>query len=327
MSVWENTNHNKLWRLCCTIARMLCLNWKTNTLQDAVQMMLNLSPWRFLQTGEPSLCEDAKQNCDTVFRPIVDTFRWNQAHSCTYTHVATMLSLFEQNVSIESFVGKLLFSSSSDPYIVSQFFPFYSKTTGLPPHYNWNHLMPCTIICIILYLPSPQRRVGRRWKLCRSNYLLMSAPFYGSSSLWGIRFAWGFISSYFPTWNFPHSNEVGSPLIIFISVRDVVGGDERWGLCSHSGEVQPNLVCTNETLGGQRERPNKIVLQAFRCVHWHLWVFLLPATFIFFLSLSFSSHSINTHFLHVCLPLCPSLLRLLFHIRMESRCGVGRMRL
>ena len=53
--------------------------------------------------------------------------------------------------------------------------------------------------------------------------------------------------------------------------------------------------------------------------------FLLPALgyFIYFFSFSqFSSHSINT--LSFLMP--PSLLRLLFHVRMESRCGVVDVR-
>ena len=67
------------------------------------------------------------------------------------------------------------------------------------------------------------------------------------------------------------------------------------------------------------ERPDRIVLQAFGCMFSSSCSRLLH----FFFSFSqFFSHSINT--LSFLTP--PSLLCLLFHVRMESRCGVVDVR-
>lgn len=152
----------------------------------------------------------------------------------------------------------------------------YSESFSLTPKpqafhriWNWNHLMPCTIICIILYLPFPQRRVGWRRKHCTSNYLLMSAFFTVAARCGESNLHETLILLTSQNMEFSPLSEVGSHLIIFIRKGDVVGGAERWGLCRHSRNVhQPWCAQIKPWVG--RERQNRIVLQAFRCVHRHL---------------------------------------------------------
>lgn len=129
------------------------------------------------------------------------------------------------------FLHLLAAPSSADPYLASWLFPFYSHTAGLSRMWNWNHSMPRVLICIILYLPTQQTRAGKRW--------IFAELFTHVGSLSTVAGRCGDFhetSLYFSTWNFPHSNKVTSPAHKFhYKKRDVVGGVERWGLCSLSG--------------------------------------------------------------------------------------------
>lgn len=158
----------------------------------------------------------------------------------------------------------------------------------------------------------------------RSNYLLASAPFYGSSSLWGICYFFSLldmeISFLKLTWMFPPA---------FSRRRGFVSGVER-GLCGRSG-YELRTWCTHVQTWVGTARENKLVLQALTCIHHHLFVFFvffLLSVLDYFHSQLFS-HSINTLILSSfpSFSVCTSLPCLSLHTGIESRCGVGRMRL
>lgn len=160
--------------------------------------------------------------------------------ACIRTCDGHVFSSRSRMLALNSFVGKLLlfFFSSSDPYLASWFFPFYSKPQALHRIWNWNHLMPCIIICVILYLPSPQRRGAGSENFAdviiySCQLLFMVAARCRDPDLCvAVFFIYLFIfNAYFMHGNFLAQIEVGSPFITFISKRGSVSVPERWGLC------------------------------------------------------------------------------------------------
>lgn len=85
-----------------------------------------------IQTAKAKFVHKMREEFCKFFLKLNETCM--QAHSCIHTHGSHAFSSRSRMLALNSFVGRLIFLSSSDPYIVSRFFPFYSKTAGLPPH-------------------------------------------------------------------------------------------------------------------------------------------------------------------------------------------------